>query len=133
MNSMTMGLMVFAGVFGGTLFGLYLSKRVAAHHLSADSKDVMKIALGVIGTLAALVLGLLLASAKSSFDAKGPPFGVPMARERQSSISVLSAQFEPAPRMYFRQPQPEPSVVNSPKPPRLGGSLRRCVNEEQAV
>ena len=70
MNSMTMGLMVFACVFGGALFGLYLSTKVAAHHLSADSKDAMKMALGVIGTLAALVLGLLLASAKSSFDAK---------------------------------------------------------------
>jgi hypothetical protein len=69
-HSMTVGLMVFACVFGGALFGLYLSKKVAARHLSADSKDVMKMALGIIGTLAALVLGLLLASAKSSFDAK---------------------------------------------------------------
>ena len=68
---MTMGLMVFACVFGGTLLGMYLSTRVAAHHLNADSKDAMKMALGVIGTLAALVLGLLRASAKSSFDAKG--------------------------------------------------------------
>jgi len=69
-HSMTVGLLVFACVFGGALFGLYLNKRVAARHLSADSKDVMKMALGIIGTLAALVLGLLLASAKSSFDAK---------------------------------------------------------------
>jgi hypothetical protein len=68
---MTMGVIVFACVFGGTLFGMYLSTKVAAHHLNADSKDVMKMALGVIGTLAALVLGLLLASAKSSFDVKG--------------------------------------------------------------
>ena len=67
---MTVGLMVFACVFGGTLFGMYLSKRVATHHLSADSRDVMKMALGIIGTLAALVLGLLLASAKSSPDAQ---------------------------------------------------------------
>jgi hypothetical protein len=69
-NSMTTGLIVFACVFGGTLCGLYLSTKVAAHHLSEDSKDAMKMALGVIGTLAALVLGLLLATAKSSFDAK---------------------------------------------------------------
>jgi hypothetical protein len=68
---MTVGLMVFACVFGGALFGLYLSTKVAAHHLSEDSKDAITMALGVIGTLAALVLGLLLASAKSSFDAKG--------------------------------------------------------------
>jgi hypothetical protein len=68
---MAIGLTVFACVFGGTLFGMYMGKKVAAHHLSADSKEVMKMALGIIGTLAALVLGLLLASAKSSFDAKG--------------------------------------------------------------
>jgi uncharacterized membrane protein len=68
---MTMGLIVFACVFGGTLFGLHMSKKVRAHHLSADSKDAMKMALGVIGTLAALVLSLLLASTKSSFDAQG--------------------------------------------------------------
>lgn len=71
MNPMAVGLIVFGCVFGGTLLGMYLSKRLRAHHLSAETKDVMKIALGVIGTLAALVLGLLLASAKSSFDAKG--------------------------------------------------------------
>ena len=69
-HSMTMGLMVFTCVFSGALLGLYLSAKVSAHHLTADSKDAMKMALGVIGTLAALVLGLLLASAKSSFDAK---------------------------------------------------------------
>jgi hypothetical protein len=68
---MTMGLIVFACVFGGALCGLYLSTKLAAHHLSEDSKDAMKLALGVIGTLAALVLGLLLSSAKSTFDAKG--------------------------------------------------------------
>jgi hypothetical protein len=70
-NPMTMGLIVFACVFGGALCGLYLSAKLAAHHLSEDTKDAMKLALGVIATLAALVLGLLLASAKSSFDAKG--------------------------------------------------------------
>jgi hypothetical protein len=66
---MAMGLIVFGCVFAGTLFGMYLSKKVRAHHLSEDTKDAMKMALGVVGTLAALVLGLLLASAKSSFDA----------------------------------------------------------------
>jgi uncharacterized membrane protein len=67
---MSMGLIVFACVFGAALFGLYLSTRVADRHLSADSKEAMKLALAVIGTLAALVLGLLLATAKTSFDAK---------------------------------------------------------------
>jgi hypothetical protein len=41
---------------------------VPAHHLGGDSKDVVKLAMGLIATMAALVLGLLTASAKSSFD-----------------------------------------------------------------
>jgi hypothetical protein len=38
------------------------------HHLSADSKDVMKLGMGLLATTAALVLGLLIASAKGAFD-----------------------------------------------------------------
>jgi len=40
------------------------------HHLSAESKDTVKLGTGLIGTMAALVLGLLVASAKSSYDTK---------------------------------------------------------------
>jgi hypothetical protein len=40
-------------------------------HLSAESKDVMKAAMGLVATMAALVLGLLTASAKSSFRHAG--------------------------------------------------------------
>jgi hypothetical protein len=38
------------------------------HHLSTDDKDVVRLGTGLIGTIAALVLGLLIASAKSSYD-----------------------------------------------------------------
>jgi hypothetical protein len=43
---------------------------LSEQHLHPDSKDVVKMATGLIGTLTALVLGLLIASAKSSFDQK---------------------------------------------------------------
>jgi hypothetical protein len=52
------------------LLGMFVAFRLPKHHLSADSKDVIKVAAALIGTLAALVLGLMTASAKSSFDAK---------------------------------------------------------------
>ena len=42
----------------------------AGHHLSPDAKDVARLGTGLIGTIAALVLGLLIASAKSSFDTR---------------------------------------------------------------
>jgi hypothetical protein len=40
------------------------------HHLSPESRDVVKLGMGLIATITALVLGLLVASAKSSFDAQ---------------------------------------------------------------
>jgi hypothetical protein len=59
---------VFAIVFASALFGLLVRRRLPEHHLSAESKDVVKLATGVLGTMTALVLGLLIASAKGSYD-----------------------------------------------------------------
>src|SRR3984957_7587589 len=61
-------LVVFACVFGGALFGIFLRGVLPEHHLNADSKDTVRIGMGLIGTLTALVLGLLVASAKSYYD-----------------------------------------------------------------
>jgi hypothetical protein len=55
-------------VFGGALLGMFLRIVVPAHHLSEDSKDVIKLGMGLIATMAALVLGLVIATAKSSYD-----------------------------------------------------------------
>ena len=62
------GLIVFACTFGGALLGIWLRGALPGHHLSEDSKDVVKLAMGLIATLTALVLGLVTASAKSAFD-----------------------------------------------------------------
>src|SRR5215469_10083348 len=59
---------VFACIFGGALLGSFLGGVLPAVHVSTDSKDVIKLGIGVVGTMSALVLGLLLASAKSSFE-----------------------------------------------------------------
>jgi hypothetical protein len=61
---------VFACIFGGTLLGMILRAILPDKHLSAESKDLVKLGMGLIGTMTALVLGLLVASAKSSFDAQ---------------------------------------------------------------
>src|SRR5205807_1702129 len=52
------------GVFVGTL----LRRTLPEHHLSDDVKDVVRLGVGLTATMAALVLGLLIAAAKSSFD-----------------------------------------------------------------
>jgi hypothetical protein len=56
-------------IFGGALLGLLLQALIPEHHLRDNSKDTVKVVAGTIATLAALVLGLLVGSAKNSFDA----------------------------------------------------------------
>jgi hypothetical protein len=70
MNPLLISLLAFALIFGGALVGVVVRPLLSESHLHPDSKDVVKMATGLIGTLAALVLGLLIASAKSSFDQK---------------------------------------------------------------
>lgn len=59
---------MWSTVFGGALLGLWLQKVLPEHHLSPDTKDVVRLATALIATISALVLSLLVSSAKSSFD-----------------------------------------------------------------
>jgi hypothetical protein len=68
MSSTIISLIVFACVFGGALLGIFLHAVLPQHHLSNESKDIVKLGMGLVGTMAALVLGLLVASAKGSYD-----------------------------------------------------------------
>jgi hypothetical protein len=70
MSPIAISIIVLGCIFGGGLFGIILRRYLPEHHLSADSKDVVKLTMGLIGTMAALLLGLLVASAKSSYDAQ---------------------------------------------------------------
>jgi hypothetical protein len=65
-----MSVIVFACVFGGAVIGIFLRNRLPDHHLSGDTKDVVRLGTGLIGTIAALVLGLLIASANSTFETR---------------------------------------------------------------
>ncbi len=68
MSPIEIALIVFACVFGGALFGMFLRGFTPEHHLSRDSQDVIKLGMGLIATMAALVLGLVIATAKTSYD-----------------------------------------------------------------
>jgi hypothetical protein len=68
MSAVAVSLITLAFVFGGALLGMFLRATLPEHHFDSDSKDVVKLGMGLVATMAALVLGLLIASAKSSFD-----------------------------------------------------------------
>jgi hypothetical protein len=70
MSSLSVSIFVFVVVFGSAMAGLLLRALVPKEHLSEESKRVMLLGIGLVGTMTALVLGLLVASAKGSFDAQ---------------------------------------------------------------
>jgi hypothetical protein len=67
---MAIGWIVFALVFGSALLAMYVHSLLPAEHLSSDSKDVVKLGIALVATMSALVLSLLVASAKSAFDTR---------------------------------------------------------------
>lgn len=68
MNSTTVALIALGCTLGGVLLGSLVRIALPGHHVRDESKDVIKTASGLIATLVALVLGLLVASSKSAFD-----------------------------------------------------------------
>src|SRR5262245_17271819 len=61
-------LIALACMVAGMMLGSFLRRRLPNHHLGDDSIDVVKTSTGMIATLVALVIGLLVTSAASSFD-----------------------------------------------------------------
>ena len=61
---------IFGCLFGGALAGMGLRALIPKHHLDPETRDLIKLGVGLIGTMSALVLGLLVASTKSSYDTK---------------------------------------------------------------
>jgi hypothetical protein len=68
MSPREIGLIVVACIFGSALLGIGLRRMLPNRHVGDDAKDIVKLGLGLIGTLAALVMGLLISSASASFN-----------------------------------------------------------------
>jgi hypothetical protein len=68
MSAVVIACVAFAVIFGGALFGMWLRSVLPEPHLNTESRDVVRLSTGLIATLAALVLGLLIATAQSSFQ-----------------------------------------------------------------
>ena len=68
MNPTLTALIVFAGLIAAVLLGRTLHGLLPEGHLSTESKDAVKLAMGLVATMSALVLGLLVSSAKGAYD-----------------------------------------------------------------
>jgi hypothetical protein len=68
MNTLWIAAIVVACLLAGALLGTTLRARLPEHHLSHESLDVIKLATGLMATLAALVLSLLISSANTAHN-----------------------------------------------------------------
>lgn len=69
MNSLEISFITLVCLVTGFLAGLGLQHLLPDHHLSKESQDTVKLGAGMVATMSALILGLLVSSAKNSFDA----------------------------------------------------------------
>jgi len=70
MSPLALSCVIFSLVLCGIFIGGVFRRVLPGHHLSKESNDVVRLGAGLIATIAALVLGLLIAAAKGSFDTR---------------------------------------------------------------
>lgn len=87
MNANLITVIVFGSTSGGAVLGMFIAKKVPAQHLSPESRDVIKLALGTVATLSALVIGLLISTEKTFLDTKDNEL-----REFSANLILLDRQ-----------------------------------------
>jgi hypothetical protein len=70
MMNIVIGLISFVAIFGGVLVGMLARRRLPGHHLGSETQSAVTVSVAVIGTLSALVLGLMITAANRSFSSR---------------------------------------------------------------
>jgi len=68
MNASLTTAIISACLLAAVWVGMWLRRFLPEDHLSPDGRENMKLALGLVATMSALLLGLLVSSAKTSYD-----------------------------------------------------------------
>jgi outer membrane murein-binding lipoprotein Lpp len=80
LGPLIVGIAIFVVVLAGAFAGWAMRQRLPEHNLTDETKNVVSVSMATVATLSALVLGLLISNANSSFNALG------------SEVTTLSAQ-----------------------------------------
>ena len=107
-NALLLATLTFGCAFGGALLGAYIRSLLPPNHLSKESQDVMRLGMGLVATMTALLLGLVTASARSSFDSQD-------AAMRTNAANILTLD-----RLLARYgPETRPTREHDPQARRL--------------
>ncbi len=133
MSSITISLITLLCLTSGFLLGLWLQHRLPEHHLSKESQDTVKLGSGMVATMSALILGLLVSSAKSTLDA----MNVAIAQNGAAIIQLdhLLAVYGPETRTIREQLKTSVAqqVDRVWQPTATGGSGLRAVEKSTAA
>jgi hypothetical protein len=88
MNSTLTATVIAASLCGAVLLGTWIRRRLPQSHLSSDTKDAVKLAMGLVATMAALLLGLLV-----SFSLFAPSNATASIASMVAALSVAGALF----------------------------------------
>lgn len=83
MNATTVATVTFLCTFGCAILATYVRDRLPSPHLSKESQDVVRLGMGLVATMTALLLGLVTAAARSTFDGQD-------AAIRTASVNILT-------------------------------------------
>lgn len=89
MTSLWIACGVFAGTFGAGLLGLRLRARLPEHHLESESRDAVKLVMGLVATMSALVLSLLVSTTQEAY------------RSQNDELALLAANIVVLDRMML--------------------------------
>lgn len=90
MDSFTFGLIAFLVIFGGAVFGIFGARRLPDHHLDSQTRAAVSVSVAIVGTVAALVIGLMISTANHSFS------------QRSDQVSAISTDLVWLDRLFRR-------------------------------
>lgn len=131
MSSVVASLFTFIAVFCGAMIGIVLSGRLPAHHMSPETRNAVSVSMAVVGTLSALVIGLMISTASTAFN------------DRTNAIEALAVDIVKLDRALLRlgpdaspirdelRRYAEAKVEELSHPPRMGDlSIAKLANLE---
>lgn len=70
MTGIDFAVVTFVCTFAAALLGTFIRTALPPAHVSKESQDVIRLGMGLVATMTALLLGLVTAAAKGSFDSQ---------------------------------------------------------------
>ncbi len=124
MTPLLISLIAFACIFAGTFLGIFIRRKLPDHHLSGDTKDIVRQGTALIATLASLVLGLLIASANGKYETEDSHVKQLIANVvlLDNTLRLLGAEADPVRALLRRDLEAAADRIWSESRPGFGGA-----------